>query len=54
MIETVEEKIKTHYMLQNIFRKSCRVWYNVEKCGTAGQTIEVNVVRRMQCAYWIT
>jgi len=39
----VVEKIKTRFMLNNIFfRDSCSLWGNVEKYGTAGQAIEDN------------
>jgi hypothetical protein len=31
----VVQKIKTHFMLNNFSRKSCRLWANVEKYGTA-------------------
>jgi len=27
----VVEKIKTHFQFNNFFRKSCRLWDNVEK-----------------------
>jgi len=33
------EKIKTHFMFNNnFFRKSCRLWDNVGKCGRDRQT----------------
>jgi hypothetical protein len=37
------QKIKTHFMFNNIFRKSCRLWDNVEKYGTAGQAKDYNM-----------
>jgi hypothetical protein len=35
-------------------QKSCRLWSNVEKCGTAGQATDGNITRRMRFACWIT
>ena len=35
-------------------RKSCRLWDNVEKYDTAGQTTDNNIIRRMRTACWIT
>jgi hypothetical protein len=35
------------------FRKSCRLWDNVEKYCTAGQATDVNRTRRMRIANWI-
>jgi len=37
-----------------IFRKSCRLWVNVGKYGTAGYTTDENIIRRMRLWYWIT
>jgi hypothetical protein len=49
------EKIKTHFMFNNfLFRKSCRLWENVEKYGTARQATDDNIIRRMRFACWIT
>jgi hypothetical protein len=36
------------------FRKSCRLWENVEKYGTAKQATDDNIIRRMRFACWIT
>ena len=36
-----------------LFRKSCRLWDNVEKCGRAGQATDGNKIRRMRTAFWI-
>jgi hypothetical protein len=41
-------------MFSNFFRKSCRLWYNMEKYGTARQTTDDNIMRRMRFAYWVT
>ena len=38
------EKIKTHILCSiRFFRKSCRLWDNVEKYGTAGQDTDYNM-----------
>jgi hypothetical protein len=50
----VVEKIKTHFMISNLFLKSCLFVDNVEKCGTAGQATDDNTTRRMRFACWIT
>ena len=51
----VVEKIKTHILCSiTFFRKSCRLWDNVEKYGTARQATDDNIIRRMRFAYWIT
>jgi hypothetical protein len=45
----------THFVFSNFcFRKSCSLWDNVEKCGTARQATDDNIIRRMRCACWIT
>jgi hypothetical protein len=44
----------THFMFNNFFRKSCRLWDNVEKYGTARQATDDNIIRRMRCVCWIT
>ena len=36
--KSLRENQNTHFMLNNILQKSCRVWYNVEKCGTREAT----------------
>jgi hypothetical protein len=51
----VVEKTKTHILCSiTFFRKSCRLWDNVEKCGTARQATDDNITRRMRFACWIT
>jgi hypothetical protein len=35
------------------FRKSCRLWDNVEKYGTARQAADHDTIRRMRFAWWI-
>jgi len=37
------EKIKTHFMVNILFRKSCRLWHNSEKCITATSTTDGNL-----------
>jgi hypothetical protein len=49
MADKTSRENQTH-----IFRKSCRLWDNVEKCGKAGQATDDNVTRRMRFACWIT
>jgi len=40
----VVEKIKTHILFSvTFFRKSCRLWDNVEKCCRAGQDRDDNM-----------
>jgi len=47
----------TRFMLNQLLppppRKSWRLW-DVEKCGTAGQTTDDAIIRRMRTACWIT
>jgi len=37
------EKIKTHFMFNILFWKSCRLWHNSEKCITATRTTDDNL-----------
>ena len=60
-IRTVSHKIciqsqNTHLTFNTIFffRRSWRLWHNVEKQGTARQTTDDNIIRRMSFAFWIT
>jgi hypothetical protein len=49
--DKVVEKIKTDFMLNNFFfRKSCRLWDNVEKYGRARQAPDENIVGRRKDA----
>ena len=41
-------------MFNNFFRKSCRLWDNVGKYCTAGQTTDDNTIRRTRIACWVT
>ena len=47
------EKIKTRFIYDNVFRKSCRLWNNVGKYCTAGQDTDDNIIRRMRFAFRI-
>jgi len=51
----VVEKIGTHFKFNNcfFFRKSCRLWDNVEKHCTVVH-VDDNTIRRMRIACWIT
>jgi hypothetical protein len=44
----------TRFMFNISFRKSCRLWDNLEKYGTARQDTDDNIIRRMRFACWIT
>jgi hypothetical protein len=35
-------------------RKSCRLWDNVEKYGTAREPTDDNIIRHMRFACWVT
>jgi hypothetical protein len=51
------EKVTKHIVCSItffFFRKSCRFWNDVEKCGTARQATEDSIIRRMLFACWIT
>jgi hypothetical protein len=49
----VVEKIKTHILCSVIFfKKSCRLWDNVEKYGRARQATHDNTEHALWC--WIT
>jgi hypothetical protein len=49
------ENIKTQILCSiTVFRKSCRLWDNVEKYDTATQATDNNIIRRMRIACWIS
>jgi len=49
------ENIKTHLLCSNFSpRKSCRLWDNLEKCGTARQGTGDDIIWRIRFACWIT
>jgi len=43
--EICRESRSTYFMFNNFFRKSCRLWDNVEKYCTAGQTTDDNMAQ---------
>ena len=53
--DKIVEKIKTHILYSvTFFRKSCRVWDNVEKHGGAREAADNNIIRRMRFVCRIT
>jgi hypothetical protein len=51
----VVEKIKTQFLCSvSLFRKSCRLWNNVEEYSTVGEAIDNNIIRRMLFSCQIT
>jgi hypothetical protein len=53
--DEIVDKIKTHVLCSvSCFRKSCRLWDNVEKYGKSGQSTDDNIIRRMRLACRIT
>jgi hypothetical protein len=51
----VAENIKAHILCSiTFFRKSCSLWDNVEKYGTARHVADGSIVRRMHKACWVT
>jgi hypothetical protein len=48
------ENQKKYFKLNNVLLKSCRLWENVEKYCTAGQTTYGKIIQRMRIACWIT
>ena len=53
--DKIAETINTNILRPiTYFRKSCCLWDNVWKYGTAGQTTDDNTIRSMRFAYWIT
>ena len=43
--ESYRENQNTHIIFYNVFRKSCRLWGNVEKYCTAGEDTDDNMAR---------
>ena len=53
--ESCRENQNTYSMFNNFFfRKSCRMWGNVEKYDKARQATDGNIVLRMRYAWWMT
>jgi len=49
----IVDKIKIHILFcNNLFKKSNRLWNNVEKFGRARQATDDNIIRRMHFACW--
>jgi len=44
----------TYFIFNNLFWKSYRFWDNVEEYGTAREATDVNIMRRMRFAWWVT
>jgi len=45
MFQTIAvEKIKTYFMVNNVFRKSFHLWYNAQICCNARQATDDNMV----------
>jgi len=47
------KKIEIYFMFNKLFRKSCRLLDNVEKCGRNRQATDDNLMRRMRFACWL-
>jgi hypothetical protein len=45
-IKRFRENQNTHFVLSNVFRKSCRLLDNVEKCGGAREATDDNMAAR--------
>jgi hypothetical protein len=52
--ESCRENENTHFMFHNFYKKSCRLWDNIEQWGGAWEATDDNIVLRMRFAYWIT
>jgi hypothetical protein len=52
--KSCRENQNTHFMFNNFFRKSFRLWDNVKKYGTARQVTDDNITQRMRFACSIT
>jgi hypothetical protein len=54
--KSCRENQNTHFMFNNFFffRKSCRLWDNVETYGKSGQVTDDNIIGRMRFACRIT
>jgi hypothetical protein len=45
VLDTIWREIKTNFVFNKIFRKSCKIWDNVEKHGRAREATDDNVTR---------
>jgi hypothetical protein len=48
------ENQNINFIFNNVFRKSCRLWDNVEKYGGAGHATDNSITRRMRFSCCIT
>jgi hypothetical protein len=53
-MRNVSDRSCTENQNSDFFRKSCRLWDNVEKYGTARQATDDNIIQRMRFTCWIT
>jgi hypothetical protein len=51
--QTCRENQNKYFVFNFFFRKSCRLWDNVEKYGTARQVTDDNIIRRIRFAFWM-
>jgi hypothetical protein len=49
-----EDRNRSFLFNSNFLRISCHFWDNMEKYGTAGQTIDINIIWRMRFVCWIS
>jgi hypothetical protein len=53
--KSCRENQNTYFAFSNFFfRKSCRVWDNVERYGRIRQSTDDNIIQRMHFAFWTT
>jgi hypothetical protein len=52
--KSCRENQNTHFIINNFFHKSCRLWDNVEKYGTARQATDENMIWHMRIVLWVT
>jgi hypothetical protein len=52
--KSCRENRNTHFMFSNFFRKSCRLWDNVEKYDGARGVTNYVTIWFIQVAYWIS
>jgi hypothetical protein len=52
--KSCRENQNPRFIVNNFLPKSCRLWHNVEKYGTARQATDDNIIRRMRIACQIT
>jgi hypothetical protein len=52
--KSCRENKNTHFMFSNVFRKSCRLWDNVEEYGGASGATNDVTIWRIPVASWIS